>query len=387
MLILHSFERDYTFFDYNNDIIKRSSCMNRLEAQLNILFNIKRNNPKQTIRKHRTLQQTALIIGCLFAVFLCQYDSVYATEASIESGFSGYVSPVSGMVGTTSNFYAFEGQKFTIDDLSGDMEYDDALNQGFLEIVGEISYMFESGLQMYFGVPFDQQNPWRYYMNEGISLGLVQYYRDIGRIDLSVFISNEYVWENPYLTGEERTARQSNKAGLVFDYDHILGSDWNLLYKFKRKEMDETDDVIGSLYPDLQRDGFIHTAEIDYNFLLNKQHIITPGVTLVKADIEGESNAYNGCSVKLDYMWDKESFILNSSISARREIYDKTHPLFDETRKDSVFSTGLGLTLLGNLGFENVFAHCNIRFEKRISNIGFCDADSFTPFITVGYNF
>jgi len=327
-----------------------------------------------------------IILACLLVCSFFEKSYAREKDASSESGFSGYLSIVCGALGTESNFYALEGQKFAIDDLIGELE--DGISQGLFGIFGEISYLFEGGQQVYLGFPFDERNPRRFSFNQMISLGLVQSFPDFGRIDLSLNYSEEKkVWENPYLTGEERTAAGSLMYGAIFDYDHILGTGFNFFYNFKRNDMDKNDDVIGSLYPDLEREGFVHTAEFEYDFLMGKRHMFTPGLSLTKGDMEGKSNAYNGFSAKFAYTYDKESFVLNYSTSAGRQIYDKTHPLFNEKRKDNVFSTSLGLTLIGNIGFEGVFVHCNINAEKHESNIDFCDGGTLATFIAVGYNF
>ena len=78
-------------------------------------------------------------------------------------------------------------------------------------------------------------------------------------------------------------------------------------------------------------------------------------------------------------------YILSAGIGLND--YDKTHPIFDKTRDDIIFST-FGLFTLSNfLGKKNLFCSLVAGYQYQNSNIGFLEASTFLSGVTIGSKF
>ena len=195
------------------------------------------------------LQKTPFVALLLI---LLNVSMAVADEDSDHSGFSGYVAIVTGQLTTTSNSFAVENENSTIYNHYGAL--DEPINVGIFKLFGEIRYTFETKTQVYLGVPYDMNKPSRYYNYEGRNLGFSQPFEDNGWLDVSVFRADEQVWENPYLTEEDREITSLRSIGFIVDYHDILGGGVNLLFKNENFSFeDDEDDVPAMIYPDLRR--------------------------------------------------------------------------------------------------------------------------------------
>jgi len=77
-------------------------------------------------------------------------------------------------------------------------------------------------------------------------------------------------------------------------------------------------------------------------------------------------------------------YVLNIFAGIGRNDYDKTQPVFDKTREDTIYSAFAIFTLADLLGKERLFSSLIARYSRRDSNIGFLDADTFLGGLPIG---
>ena len=159
----------------------------------------------------------------------------------------------------------------------------------------------------------------------------------------------------------------------------------NLYYRYNLVDVDK--DVIGTMFNNLKRDGVIHTTGFGYMIDLDKSNIIIPGFEYSKANMDGESNSYNGYKIKLGYKRMKKDYILNAFVSTYKNDYDKTHPIFNKTRDEKGYSAMVIFTLLNPFCYEKYFTNFIVGHSDSDSNIDFFDKRSYVSGISIGYNF
>jgi hypothetical protein len=244
----------------------------------------------------------------------------------------------------------------------------------------DMRYAFQgSDTEVYLGTPLDESGI-------ALTLGLAQTFIDKSKLDLSVFskIMTE-VWKDPYIAGVERDDTDIKDVGFTIDYDRILDTGLNLYYRYNLVDVDE--DVIGTRFNDLKRDGIIHTTGLGYMIDLNESNIINPGFEYSMANMDGESNSYNSYKIKFGYKRMKNDYILNAFVSADKKDYDKTHPIFNKTRDETEYSATAIFTLFNPFDYDKFFTNFIVGYSCSDSNIDFFDKRTYVSGVTIGYIF
>jgi hypothetical protein len=318
------------------------------------------------------------LILTLLGLQLLSWSNIYAAGPPEKlAGFSGRLSVGAGYMTSTDQLETTDENK-RIDSLSGDADWYDK----FMPLVlFDLRYTFaESGRQVYFGTPLEPSGP------PGLSLGFVQPFSDGSRLDISVFTRPmSEVWRDPYLTNTGRDETREYKYGTRFAYQEIFGSGFNLSYTFSRVDVNVDD--IGDRFNDLERDGYIHNAEVEYGFKLGKTMTLSPGFELSIGDIDGDANAYKGYEFGLGFRKFFNSYQLMLKAAFGWDDYDDKHPVFSKTRNDTNYSIFGMFTRSDLFGLDYLFATLMAGYRYRDSNIGFLNAQTFMSGAMIGFEF
>lgn len=322
----------------------------------------------------RNLKFMLTLLGAL--VF--SWSSAYAAEPAEKSeGFSGRISAGAGYITSTDQLRTTDENK-TIDSLSDDADWYDKIMPLALF---NLRYTFaDSGRQVYFGTPAELSGP------PGLSLGFVQPFADGSKLDISMFthLFSE-VWEDPYLTNTGRKETRKYTYGTRIAFDEILGTGFKLSYAFSRVDVNVDD--IGDRFNDLNRDGYIHNAEVEYAFQLGPTMSLAPGFELTIGDIDGEANAYTGYRFGLGFRKFSKRYQLMLKSAIGWDDYDDTHPVFGKTRNDTNYSA-FGLFTRSDLfGKDAFYGTLMTGYRYRGSNIGFLEAQTFMSGAMIGIEF
>jgi hypothetical protein len=314
------------------------------------------------------------LLGVFF--FACAV-AVAAGPAEKSEGFSGRISAGAGYMTSTDQLKTTDENK-RIDSLSGDADWHDT----FLPLaLLNLRYTFAgSGRQVYFGTAVEPGGP------PGLSLGFVQPFSDGSRLDVSVFtrLFSE-VWRDPYLTNTSRKETREYRYGTRIAYEEILGTGFDLTYAFSRVDVNVDD--IGERFDDLERDGYFHKAELEYDFRLSQTLTMTPGFELSIGDIDGDANAYTGYWFGLGLRRFSKSYQLMLKAAVGWDDYDDKHPIFSKTRNDTNYSVFGMLTRSDLFGIDYLFATVMAGYRYRDSNIGFLNAQTVLGGALIGIEF
>ena len=317
-------------------------------------------------------------VPSLLGALLFSWSIAFAAgPAEIPEGFSGRISAGAGYMTSTDQLRTSDENK-RLDSLSGDADWYDKFTP--LALLN-LSYNFaESGRQIYFGTPAELSGP------PGLSLGLVQPFSDGSRLDISVFtrLLSE-VWRDPYLINTSRKETREYNYGTRFAYEGILGSGFNLSYAFSRVDVNVDD--IGDRFEDLERDGYVHSAKVAYDFKLGQTMTLSPAFELSIGDIDGDANAYTAYRFGLGFRKYLKSYLLMLKAGVGWDDYDDQHPIFGKTRNDTKYSLFGMFTRSDLFGQEYLFATLMAGYRYRDSNIGFLNAQSFLSGAMIGVEF
>ncbi len=311
----------------------------------------------------------------LTAIALTVPDAYARDRKEGATGFSGRVQAGVGYVTSTDQLDTDADER--LDDLNANADrFDSVLPLALFNL----RYTFASGRQMYFGTRRESGGP------PGLALGAVLPFDDGSELDVSVFGKPfGEVWKDPYLLGERRADTRKNTYGANIEYGDILGTPAKVSYSVANVDVD--DDEIGDRFDALERDGWLHEAQMEYAFPVGKGMSIVPSLGFSVGDLDGNANSYKGYEFKLGLRKFSRSYFFNLSASIGLDDYDRTHPLFEKKRDDTNYSAFGVFTLSDLLGKEYLFLNLIAGYKYRDSDIGFLEANTFLGGLTLGYKF
>ena len=314
-----------------------------------------------------------------FCLMLLTFMSITALaqegDRHEENGFSARIEAGAIWINTTDQLFVDDKNEKT-DNLNDEA---DSFSIILPEVMFDLRCKFrDTDTEVYFATPFEN-------LDMALTFGMTRTFIDKSKIDVSISYVNGEVWKDPYIAGVARNETDVEDVGFTIDYDRILDTGLNLYYKYNQVDVDE--DVIGTMFNNLKRDGIIHRTGIGYRINLDKSNIIIPDFEYSKANMDGESNSYNGYRIKIGYKRMKKDYILSTFFAVDKKDYDKTHPIFNETRDEKGYSAIAIFTLLNPFGYDNFFTNFIAGYGYSDSNIDFFDKRTYVSGVTIGYNF
>jgi hypothetical protein len=292
-----------------------------------------------------------------------------------ESGLSGSLQGGVYVLQTDSQLYTEDNNRRT-DNLNGPTDTDEQIS-GLASIY--LRYQFENGTAIYAG------NPLEVGTDLSLAAGVSQPIGD-STLDAAVtWLPINEVWKNPYQWGSAREETDMNAYGLRVKLQEVAGSPWEVIYSIDR--IDIKDDEIGDFENDLKRNGWTHELGVKYTLPLQKGLCLSPELSYTYGAIEGRSNSYQGVNIGVQLQQARLLWVLTGQVSGFYNQYQKTHPLFDKTRREYGISTFAQAKRLNLFGVERLFANFVAGYAWSDANIDFFDSQTVIGLAGVGINF
>jgi len=332
----------------------------------------------------------------LFVICVCLTAGLAAAQEPLPrtSGFSGYIEILGAYISTNSQLNTDSDNK-TTDSLDESGERVGKIRPFPL---GLIRYTFaEKRTQLFLGVlpenvvqgQFQVEAGARHVLSNGTGLRA-------SFIPLTPIAQK--TWEDPFVVGQDRERTDIESYGVKLAAENILCSGLTLKYGWVRQTLDDeksgtflVSQPDSTLSPgdlnDLDRDAHFHRITAEYSFQIAPRMVLKPQLRYTRGDADGDANSFHGLTPQLSFLYFDKQLQASVNASAKLDWYDKTHPVFDKTRRD--ISPGL----FAILGYRDPFGFKNFRidwfnaFFKSNSNIDFYESSSFITAIGIGYSF
>ncbi len=257
-------------------------------------------------------------------------------------------------------------------------ERPDRQNRDLFLIMGELGYEFAStGTR----VSLSNQKSEKSF----VDLVVAQPLKDIGTVRASFGVNKEDVWADPYVTGVDRRKADEESYNLKLEWEEIMGSGFLATLKLSTIEVDH--DLIGDRYKDLKRDGQIMAAEFGYGFPVGENQMIIPGFDIEVEDRDGESNSSKWAGVSLSHIIEFDRWHFLTSIGMGKRDFDKTHPVFHKTRKETQYELSHFVTYSRPFNWKGCFLQGLVAYSRADANIDFFKQDELTIGAGMGYEF
>jgi hypothetical protein len=284
------------------------------------------------------MNKKAFPVAVLAIFLLAGANAALALDPiSQQSGFSGFVQPGVGYLSIESNTVAkvlsFELSDKRIDSLDDEPDSESTV---IFSIPFKLAYTFASTrTEVFLGTDVGDLLSFDTAQQLGVKQGL----GGLGVLQAGLLFSNNVrVWEDPFLTGQNRDDTGRLNAGGQVVWDKIFGSNFELEYSLRKVDIDneksgESLPLTSAQRDRLDRNGVIHRAGLGYRFKFG-QHILIPQANFFSEDLDGEAMANTGADLQLSYIYDGDPITLALNGYYGQAEFDKSNPVFGETRDD-----------------------------------------------------
>lgn len=318
---------------------------------------------------------------------LCFSANLHASQD--KAGFSGEVSLLALIVGSDSNLSTISDDRRNANtlDSKGDME-----TEVIPGLLGSLSYTFGDTLEQQLFVGTSR---------EDLAVGALaleagyQFRFDSGtKLSFAYLptLLKEKVWSDPFIVNANRTETDSKGNAYRVQIKQLLGSPVSIDLAYAKADIEsETSGQYLGLSPaeqqTLERDSDNYYAEVSYRQFLGKGLGVTPVLSYLRADADGDSMAFDQVGAKLSYFSFASRHKIVASIDFKAANYDAQHPVFNQTREDRQTS------LFVAYEYPNIFAMPALSFVSlngfsyRDSNIDFYQEKQFLTSVGLTYHF
>lgn len=144
------------------------------------------------------------------------------------------------------------------------------------------------------------------------------------------------VWEDPYVTGEDREETDRVARGARLTWSRIGGSglEVELTTGPIEIEKERSGRFLGLTDAEqtlLERDGLMRQVRVAYLIRLSERHALAPRATYQIQDRDGEAMAHDltGFDIAYVYAWEETTITVDAWAESTR--YDQEHPVYGET--------------------------------------------------------
>ena len=307
-------------------------------------------------------------------------------QLSDTAGFSGEVSISTGFYSSESNLNTDDSNK-KINDLGAPS---DAVSNALILPLGNIAYTFGNGLnqQFYGGTSREDIATGTLVFELGykykLASGMI-----INASVLPTIMSGE-VWSDPFVTGQNRKTTDEDGNAYRLKLENIAGSKFSvdMAYATKDVENEQSGAVVAHNAMDsLSRDSKAFIFKTDYKLFLDQQTILTPRLSYISSDADGDANSFTGYGVELSYfkLLERHQFALTGSFNTRD--YDAANAVFNQTRQDDEFSLFAAYEYENIMDWQDWSLISLVGFSNRDSNIDFYDKNDYIVSVGMGYKF
>ncbi|MCW8328403.1 DUF2860 domain-containing protein [Photobacterium sp. SDRW27] len=298
-----------------------------------------------------------------------------------ESGVSGFFNLGAGITSVESNLLAKFGSvdigNKAIDSLT---QTPDTRTVGIPVIGLELAYTFASTrTQVFLGNQLEDYVRFDFSTRAGIrqeigNAGI------IGASFLQTPLPTE-VWEDPFLTGAERSKTDRTSDGYRLIWDNIYGTDLELRYSAREIDIDRerSGEALGLSDSDralLNRNGDSTRFAALYTFKRDgMKHLITPAIAYFEQDSDGNAMAYDGLAFSVNYIYSMDNrwrFVTNASYANIE--FNEDNPVFGTKADGERYGLSFTTFYAQPFGWKGWLANAGVVWFEENSDINFYDS-------------
>ncbi|MFI9653337.1 DUF2860 family protein [Guyparkeria sp. GHLCS8-2] len=345
---------------------------------------------EQTVARSIAQTITRVITKALLPLALLTVTVVQASPIADETGFSGEIQPLIGVMSSRSNLAVSSDQK-RIDSLYSLSSRETRPIGG---VLGQIDYtIVPRELSLYAGTPRSALADGEI----GVEVGARYLVGGVGLLTAGVIpvtVNDSEVWSDPFVVGTRRDATDADRRGLHLGLAGIAGTGLSVDYRLYRRDLDEERSgqaLALGLSPAerrlLEREGTEHRFDVNYRVALTDGFSLTPGVQYRRLDADGAANRGWLLRPQLTAQYDIDRWSISMTGYYGVDRYDARQPIFDEYRDGKEMGLVAGVRYAEPFGWSNWSVDAYGVWSERDSDIRFYDQQTGLFAVGLGYRF
>ena len=247
-------------------------------------------------------------------------------------------------------------------------------------------------------------------MDATLALGIRHDFDGIGILGVRILASATptEVWEDPFLTGMDRTSTDRSSAGLGLKWERILDSKFDI--DFRVRDVTFKNDINGLALVDnlnagssagangevfitdtqqklLEREGILASLELLYTWRVNQNNLLSPSVKYIVNDRDGKARDFSQAEVQLGHAFFNRKWLIATNVFVGQSEYDTENPIFNEYEDKFYYGAGVNATYKRPFGWEHWGVNINASAIKGNSEIDFYDTSAYLVSLALAYNF
>ncbi|KTG16694.1 MULTISPECIES: DUF2860 family protein [unclassified Guyparkeria] len=330
----------------------------------------------------------ALVSLAPIALALGVSQTTHASPIADETGLSGQVMPLGGVVSSRSNLAVSSDQK-RIGSLYSLSSRETRMIGG---VLGQVDYtLVPRRLSLYAGTP-------RSALADGeiaLELGTRYLVDRVGLLTAAVIpvtVTDSEAWSDPFVVDVPREATDVDRRGLRLGLAGIAGTGLSVDYRLYRRNVDEERSGVAlGLSPAdrrrLARDGNEHRFDLNYRLAISDHLSLTPGVQYRRLDADGAANRGWLLRPQLSAQLDIARWQFSMTGYYGVDRYDARQPIYDEYRDGNQMGVMAGVRYAEPFGWSNWSVNAYGVWSERDSDIRFYDERTGLFAVGLGYRF
>ena len=257
--------------------------------------------------------------------------------------------------------------------------------------LARVSYTLPSlKTQIYIGNSSDQVSTAQFQYE----LGIIQQFRDDSKLTVAYFpelpLFNE-TWQDPYLTGAERSKTDEDAQGIRLALENIAGSLFTLKYAYAVSDVDQENSGESLSYLTesdvslLERDSKYHRGELEMSLYLARNLILKPTLQYTNRSADGDARSNNSYAAQLGILYFQQRHTLITTVKAATNKYSENNPVFDQKQDANSFSLFSIYSYAQPFSWESIDFTVIAGYSQVNSDITFYDQDTFI--IATGFSY
>jgi hypothetical protein len=258
-------------------------------------------------------------------------------------------------------------------------------------VAGELRYTFgETGTQLYLGNTLED---WIRY-DFASAIGVRQELLDKSIVEAGFLFSGipTVVWADPYVEGVDREETDRTSTGGRISWYDIAGSAFSARYSLRKVEVDDEESGIflGLSAAErmlLNREGDHHKVELYYTFEVADNQTLTPELTYVKLDLDGDAMSRDRYGIQLTHTLRKDrwTFVTNLGVGALE--FREENPIYRKQADADRIGGSVAVAYRRLLDVNGLSLLSSILFFEEDSEIDFYDSQVVGANVSAIYGF
>ena len=328
-----------------------------------------------------------MAIGSAMALSAQAHDKIGEKDGLTGYGFLG-ASTSSMETNTTATIGGNDVGDRRIDSLTSSP---DSQGYGGLVPAFNLTYTFAgSRTQIFAGTELED-----FLTQDGtLGLGVRQGIGSLGNLRVSLLAgTGSEVWEDPYVTGVDRSKTDRSSGGMRLGWEHILQSDFAVTLTDRKIELDDelSGTALGLTAAQsklLEREGNQKKADFSYRWAPNADHVLIPTISVIDYDLDGEAMAMKGTQFELNYAYlglQDWEFVANGLLGSLES--DKSNPIYGKKQDLDRMGVSLAASYKEPFGLKGWKASTTLNYGQEDSNIDFYDTSLKSLTVGMLYSF